>query len=85
MADFARAGQKGQQAALFGLHQVRDYIGHVPPQQRASPGGCRTAHKLPRPQRWRHVPHLHRVGFTFAEHGWAAAQKFGHRCFIQRG
>ena len=85
VANFTRTRQKGQQAALVCLHQMRNNVGHVPPQQGASPGVCGPANHLPRAQRGRYVPHLYRVYLALAEHRGAAAQKFGHRRHIQCG
>ena len=85
MANFTRTGQKGQQAALVCLHQMCNNVGHVPPQQGASPGVCSPANHLPRAQCGRYVSHLHRVYLALAEHRGAAAQKFGHRRHIQCG
>ena len=87
MADFASAGQKSQQAALFCVQQMQNDISHVPPQQRPCPGSRQraAAHNLPCADFGRQVHHLHRKGFALANNRRAASHECRHGLHIQRG
>ena len=82
-ANFASAGQKSQQAALFRAQQMADHRRHMPPQQ--WPGRVGPAGELPGTELRRQIAHLHGEGLPLAKNNGAVSHKRGYGLHIKRG